>query len=66
MFLELEGLVEPLHVTCTTKVKANSVKQEYEKRDELKRYAMRATAALLQIPEAGIYIIRLFLYKYYI
>lgn len=31
------------------------MKQEYEKRDELKRYAMRATAALLQIPEAGVY-----------
>lgn len=48
----LEGLVEPLRVTCTTKVKANSVKQEYEKQDELKRSAMRAAAALLQIPEA--------------
>ena len=30
-------LVEPLKLTCTTKVKANSVKQEYEKQDELKR-----------------------------
>lgn len=35
------------------KVKANSVKQEYEKQDELKRSALRAAAALLQIPEAG-------------
>ncbi|XP_053618217.1 cullin-associated NEDD8-dissociated protein 1 [Plodia interpunctella] len=48
----LESLVEPLKVTCTMKVKANSVKQEYEKQDELKRSALRATAALLQIPEA--------------
>lgn len=35
------------------KVKANSVKQEYEKQDELKRSALRAVAALLQIPKAG-------------
>lgn len=35
------------------KVKANSVKQEYEKQDELKRSALRAVAALLTIPEAG-------------
>lgn len=48
----LESLVEPLRATCTMKVKANSVKQEYEKQDELKRSALRATAALLQIPEA--------------
>jgi hypothetical protein len=33
-------------------VKANSVKQEYEKQDELKRSAMRAVAALLAIPGA--------------
>nr|CAG4640607.1 EOG090X00HY [Eulimnadia texana] len=32
----LDRLVEPLRSTCTTKVKANSVKQEYEKQDELK------------------------------
>merc|ERR1712137_1006601 len=43
----LDRLVEPLPTTCTTKVKANSVKQEYEKQDELKRSAMRAIAALL-------------------
>lgn len=35
------------------KVKANSVKQEYEKQDELKRSALRAVAALLTIPDAG-------------
>ena len=34
---KLDKLVEPLKMTCTTKVKANSVKQEYEKQDELKR-----------------------------
>lgn len=49
----LDRLVEPLRVTCTMKVKANSVKQEYEKQDELKRSAMRAVAALLTIPDAG-------------
>ncbi|KAK3870076.1 hypothetical protein Pcinc_024658 [Petrolisthes cinctipes] len=48
----LERLVEPLRTTVTTKVKANSVKQEYEKQDELKRSAMRAIAALLTIPDA--------------
>ncbi|XP_044305788.1 cullin-associated NEDD8-dissociated protein 1 isoform X3 [Varanus komodoensis] len=48
----LDRLVEPLRATCTTKVKANSVKQEFEKQDELKRSAMRAVAALLTIPEA--------------
>ncbi|KAJ8879876.1 hypothetical protein PR048_020493 [Dryococelus australis] len=48
----LERLVEPLRNTCTTKVKANSVKQEYEKQDELKRSALRAINALANIPEA--------------
>lgn len=42
-------------MTCTQKVKANSVKQEYEKQDELKRSALRAVAALLTIPDAGNY-----------
>ncbi|RZF37572.1 hypothetical protein LSTR_LSTR013993 [Laodelphax striatellus] len=49
----LERLVEPLKYTCTLKVKANSVKQEYEKQDELKRSAMRAVAALLTITDAA-------------
>ena len=53
-WLGLERLVEPLRNTCTMKVKANSVKQEYEKQDELKRSAMRAVAALLTIPDAGV------------
>ncbi|KAM9326759.1 cullin-associated NEDD8-dissociated protein 1-like [Gastrophryne carolinensis] len=47
----LDQLVEPLRSTCTTKVKAGSVKQEFEKQDELKRSAMRTIAALLTIPE---------------
>ena len=49
---KLDKLVEPLKLTCTTKVKANSVKQEYEKQDELKRSAMRAVASLMNIPGA--------------
>ncbi|XP_014219728.1 cullin-associated NEDD8-dissociated protein 1 [Copidosoma floridanum] len=48
----LDRLVEPLKNTCTMKVKQNSVKQEYEKQDELKRSALRAVAALLLIPDA--------------
>ncbi|XP_041360629.1 LOW QUALITY PROTEIN: cullin-associated NEDD8-dissociated protein 1-like [Gigantopelta aegis] len=48
----LDRLVEPLRATCTTKVKAHSVKQEFEKQDELKRSALRAVVALLNIPDA--------------
>uniref|UniRef100_A0A8C9U3J5 Cullin-associated and neddylation-dissociated 2 (putative) n=1 Tax=Scleropages formosus TaxID=113540 RepID=A0A8C9U3J5_SCLFO len=47
----LDRLVEPLRATCTTKVKAGSVKQEFEKQEELRRSAMRAVAALLSIKE---------------
>ena len=50
---KLDKLVEPLKQTVTTKVKANAVKQEYEKQDELKRSAMRAVAALMHVPGAG-------------
>ena len=53
LIVGLEQFVEPLRSTCTLKVKPNSVKQEYEKQDELKRSALRALAALLQIPKAG-------------
>ena len=53
---KLDKLVEPLKLTVTTKVKANAVKQEYEKQDELKRSAMRAVAALRQVPGAGTYL----------
>lgn len=52
-FTGLERLIEPLRITCTAKVKANAVKQEFEKHDELKRSALRALASLLQIPESG-------------
>ncbi len=52
-FAGLDQFVEPLKTTCTLKVKANSVKQEYEKQDELKRSALRALAALASIPKAG-------------
>uniref|UniRef100_A0A8B9JT75 Cullin-associated and neddylation-dissociated 2 (putative) n=1 Tax=Astyanax mexicanus TaxID=7994 RepID=A0A8B9JT75_ASTMX len=47
----LDRLVEPLRATCTTKVKAGSVKQEFEKQEELRRSAMRAVAALLSISD---------------
>lgn len=49
----LDRLIEPLRNTVTMKVKANSVKQEYEKQDELKRAALRAVSALSSIPDAG-------------
>ncbi|XP_055985466.1 cullin-associated NEDD8-dissociated protein 2 [Sorex fumeus] len=49
----VDRLIEPLRATCTAKVKAGSVRQEFEKQDELKRSAMRAVAALLTIPEVG-------------
>lgn len=55
MLTGIERLVEPLRTTCTTKVKANSVKQEFEKQDELKRSAMRAFTALLAVTDAGLY-----------
>lgn len=45
----LDRLVEPLKTTCLQKVKSNAVKQEYEKNDELKRSALRALVALLNI-----------------
>lgn len=48
----LDRLVDPLRATCTVKVKQNSVKQEFEKQDELKRSALRVTVALMTIPDA--------------
>ena len=53
--LGMDILVEPLRATLQTKVKANSVKQEFEKQDELKRSALRAVAALLSIPDSGMW-----------
>ena len=52
LFTRLDRLIDPVRVTVTSKVKANSVKQEYEKQDELKRSAMRAILALLSIKDA--------------
>lgn len=52
VLLRLDQFVQHLRNTCTQKVKANSVKQEYEKQDELKRSALRAVSALSSIPKA--------------
>ncbi|XP_036320562.1 cullin-associated NEDD8-dissociated protein 1 isoform X1 [Rhagoletis pomonella] len=49
---QLDQFIQQLRETCTYKVKANSVKQEHEKQDELKRSALRAVSALSQIPSA--------------
>lgn len=51
--LGIDKLIDPLRVTIQSKAKANSVKQEFEKQDELKRSAMRAIAALLTITDSG-------------
>jgi len=58
--------VDPLKGTCVSKVKANAVKQEFEKQDELKRSAMRAFLALLAIPDAGIKLMTSNLFKLFI
>lgn len=55
--LGLDQFIQQLRDTCTHKVKANSVKQEYEKQDELKRSALRAVCALSKIPKAGMLLI---------
>jgi len=52
-FLGLDKIVEPLKQTCMLKIKANSVKQEFEKMEELKRSAMRAVVNLQTIPDAS-------------
>lgn len=49
----LKKFVDALRSTCTLEKEPNSVKQEDEKHDEVKRSALRAVAALLQIPSAG-------------
>ena len=49
----IDKLIEPLKTTIYFKVKANSVKQEYEKQEELKRSALRAVSALSCIPDSG-------------
>ena len=52
----IDKLIEPLKTTIYFKVKANSVKQEYEKQEELKRSALRAVSALSCIPDSGTYV----------
>ena len=46
-------LIEPLHSTIQAKVKANAVKQEHKKQEELKRSSLRVMAALLTILDSG-------------
>lgn len=53
LFLGLDKIAEPLKQTCMLKIKANSVKQEFEKMEELKRSAMRAVVNLQTIPDSG-------------
>ena len=53
MVTGMDKLIEPLKTTIYFKVKANSVKQEYEKQEELKRSALRAVSALSCIPDSG-------------
>ena len=48
----IEKLIDQLKLTIQSKVKANAVKQEHEKQEELKRSALRAVAALLTIPDS--------------
>jgi cullin-associated NEDD8-dissociated protein 1 len=48
----MDGIIDALKQTCQSKVKANAVKQEFEKLDELRRSALRAFLSLLTIPEA--------------
>ncbi|XP_053203172.1 cullin-associated NEDD8-dissociated protein 1-like [Panonychus citri] len=48
----LDRLIEPLKATCEIKVQQNAIKQEFEKQDELKRSALRASLALTTIPDA--------------
>ncbi|VVC31483.1 Hypothetical protein CINCED_3A016263 [Cinara cedri] len=48
----LDKIAEPLKQTCMLKIKANSVKQEFEKMEELKRSAMRAVVNLQTISDS--------------
>lgn len=49
----MDKIAEPLKQTCMLKIKANSVKQEFEKMEELKRSAMRAVVNLQTIADSG-------------
>jgi cullin-associated NEDD8-dissociated protein 1 len=48
----IDRLIEPLRATVQSKVKANAVKQEHEKQEELKRSALKAVVALQTIPDS--------------
>lgn len=58
--IDLKAIASFLRETITTKVKANSVKQEFEKQDELKRSAIRAFNIIYQIAGAGKFIVQSF------
>ena len=49
----IDCLIEPLRSTIQAKVKANAVKQEHKKQEELKRSSLRAVAALLTILDSS-------------
>ena len=51
----IDCLIEPLRSTIQAKVKANAVKQEHKKQEELKRSSLRAVPAVLTILESGEY-----------
>ncbi|VDN06172.1 unnamed protein product [Thelazia callipaeda] len=48
----LDSLCEPLKIQIQARTKANAVKQENDKQDELRRAALRVVVALQHIPEA--------------
>ncbi|MCP9262800.1 Cullin-associated NEDD8-dissociated protein 1 [Dirofilaria immitis] len=48
----LDSLCEPLKIQIQARAKANAVKQENDKQDELRRAALRVVVALQRIPEA--------------
>ena len=48
----LDKIMEAIKLTITTKVKNDSVKQEYDKQEEIKKSALRTVYALMKVPEA--------------
>lgn len=62
-FKGIDSLVDPIKSICTSKVKSNSVKQENEKLEDLKKSAIRAFMALLSIPDAGKLLLTAFKFK---
>ena len=48
----LDKIMEAIKLTITSKVKNDSVKQEYDKQEEIKKSALRAIYALTKVPEA--------------